>query len=156
MLPYRQDGSNTLVSGTGDGPGGGPLISPGTPGPPGPQGLPGLTGPTGSTGPTGPTGPTGATGARGATGSAGPTGSTGPPGADGITTVVGGQPPPVVIPVTIPSNTWTVLHDFPYSPGVITRDLDSGDVMYGDVSYPNNTHVTVSWAGAQVGTIEMM
>jgi hypothetical protein len=60
------------------------------------------------------------------------------------------------VSVTIPSAFWTAAHSFPYSPDVITRDLDSGGVMYGDVGYPDGTHVTVSWYDHQVGTIEMM
>ena len=84
-------------------------------------------------------GPTGATGATGATGPRGPTGYS-----DAVT-----------IPVTIPSVLWRTTHSFPYLPAVITRDT-SGAIIIGDVGYPDGITVTVSWAGMQTGSIEMM
>jgi hypothetical protein len=80
---------------------------------------------------------------------AGPQGPTGPTGAPG------GQPVPTVTQISIPSSAWTVAHSFPYSPDVITQDM-SGIVIDGDVSYPNSTHVVITWAGMQTGYVELM
>ncbi len=100
----------------------------------------------------GPAGPAGPAGAAGSTGPAGPTGPQGPPGSGGGG---GGQPVPVTVSFQIPSTTWTTSHAFTYNPWVITRDV-SGVVMEGDISYPNGSTVTITWAGAQVGTAELM
>ncbi len=89
------------------------------------------------------------------TGPQGIPGGTGPAGDAGATGAAGGQPLPILTSIMFPSSVWTVTHSFPYSPEVITRDTD-GIVIYGDVSYLNSTHVTVTWYGAQVGTVELM
>jgi hypothetical protein len=101
--------------------------------------LPGGPGPEG---PEGPAGPSGATGATGPTGPAGPSGS------------AGGQAP-VLTSIMIPSNVWTVTHTFSYYPDVLTRDTD-GFVIIGDVAYPDGSTVTITWAGAQVGSVELI
>jgi hypothetical protein len=98
------------------------------PGGPGPAGPPG---PAGGAGPPGPTGATGATGAP------------------------GGQPLPVTTVIMMPSSVWTITHSFTYFPDVITRD-SGGVVIYGDINYPNSSTVTITWAGAQLGSAELM
>ena len=122
------------------------LSAPGYQGVPGPQGPVGPAGANGATGPQGPAGPTGPAG-----GVASVNGHT---GAVTIAAADLGLAVPQVIPVTMPSATWTVHHTFPYPPNVTTRDV-SGDIIYGDVSYPDGQTVTISWAGAQVGSVEL-
>jgi hypothetical protein len=85
-------------------------------------------------------------GVPGATGAPGPAGPTGP---------AGGQPVPVTIAFATPLSSWVTSHSFPYSPAVITKD-GSGNVINGDVSYPDSTHVAVSWAGNETGIMELM
>ena len=97
---------------------------------------------------TGPQGAPGAAGSAGAAGAPGNAGTQGPPGPAGYSASI-------TIPVTIPSVLWTVHHSFPYLPAVITRSPE-GTIIIGDVAYPNGTTITVSWAGFQSGSIEMM
>lgn len=116
--------------------------------------VPGYQGPAGPAGPQGPSGP------------AGPQGIPGEPGGSGVASVNGetgvvviaaadlGLAVPQTIQVTIPSDTWTVAHSYPYRPRVTTWDMD-GTEIDGDVSYPDGQHVVITWAGLQVGAVEL-
>jgi hypothetical protein len=106
---------------------------------PGVQGPPGPQGPQGVQGPLGP---------QGIQGVQGPLGPVGPQGASGTES-------PVSFPFAMPSSLWTVNHSFPYFPTVISRDSD-GVVIDGDVGYPDGSTVTIEWAGAQTGTVELL
>lgn len=123
------------------------LTVPGLQGPPGPVGPAGADGQPGSAGQQGPAGPRGPAGADGGVASIG--------GLTGTVSLVGlGLAAPVVIPVQVPALTWVVSHQFPYLPGVITRDSD-GAVMEGDIAYPDAVTVTITWAGLQAGSVEL-
>lgn len=119
------------------------LTAPGYQGPEGPPGPAGADGPPGPAGPGGPQGPAG-----------GVSSVNGQAGAITLDAASLGLAVPVVIPVTMPSATWTIPHTFPYLPNVMTRDID-GNLIDGDVSYPDGQTVIVSWAGAQVGSAEL-
>jgi hypothetical protein len=111
----------------------------------------------GSPGPAGPQGPQGPAGPQGIPGEPGGSGVASVNGKAGVVTLAAGDfglAVPQTIPVTIPSDTWTVAHSFPYRPGVKTFDMD-GIEIDGDVSYPDGQHVVITWAGLQVGAVEL-
>lgn len=106
-------------------------------------------------GPAGPAGPAGPEGPSGPGGPAGPVDSVnGQTGAVDLTAASFGLAVPVVVPVMMPSAIWTITHGFPYNPNVLTYDSD-GNVIDGDVAYPDGTTVTVTWAGAEIGSVEL-
>jgi hypothetical protein len=118
------------------------LSVPGYQGPPGPQGI---------------QGPQGAAGPQGVPGAPGGSGVASVNGAIGVVVIAAGDlglAVPQTRQVSIPSDLWVVSHSFPYRPTVKTFDVD-GIEIDGDVSYPDGQTVTVSWAGQQVGSIEL-
>jgi hypothetical protein len=61
---------------------------------------------------------------------------------------------PVRIFVFAATNVWIAANPFPYSPAVLCIDT-SGNVITGDVSYPNSSTVQVDWGSAIAGVMEL-
>jgi hypothetical protein len=113
-----------------------------------PPPIPGPTGPAGPAGPEGPQGPQGIPGAGGVASVNDMTGTV------TLTASSFGLAVPVTVPVQMPSATWSITHDFPYSPNVVTFDPAGGEIV-GDITFPDGQTVVISWAGAQTGSVEL-
>lgn len=130
-------------------------------GPVGPQGPPGPRGVDGPVGPAGPAGPAGARGPRGfqgEKGDPGPAGPQGPQGLQGPRGEKGDQGEPGALGLkeeeyvfNIPQQVWIIQHDMPVKkPHVLAFDSNNKP-MSGDVTYPSNTIVHITWAWPLAG-----
>lgn len=94
---------------------------------------------------------------QGARGPAGPPssepGPEGPPGPQGEPGPQGPQGTDFSFTYSqqVPSTLWVIAHEFPRRPSVTAMD-NNGEVVEGDVRYPDSTTVHIQWAYPMTGT----
>lgn len=87
----------------------------------------------------------------------GPMGNPGPQGVQGVQGVEGDQgeqgpyAPTLTMHFAEPSTEWVVVHNFGTTPVVTTVDLNN-ELIEGDVSLPDKTHVVISFVVPFAGT----